>query len=230
MAWHGKEIQPEQYNILCQAKVVQWEEVRVGLDELGVELLQDQPVGGIGGTGDQKGLDVHSPLVSQSGVPAVRESTQATSVPGNPVTRECLHPVPPRQEPRLCGHLLNLPWGGPTGPALGQAKEPGFEVEGESVLVPNLSSQHSRTADLALVLTCILVGCEDSHTEGWGRSYCRQRFFTFQNQDFGQGTDEEKILEACLARILSQPLTLHSCPKREKILRWSWARMGRQPA
>ena len=67
--------------------------------------------------------------MSQGGVPAVRESTQATSVPGNPVTRECLHPVPPRQEPRLCGHLLNLPWGGPTGPALGQAKEPGFEVE-----------------------------------------------------------------------------------------------------
>ena len=124
---YGRAIQPELYSILCQANVIQWEEVRVALDELGVELLQDQPVGGKGGTGDQKGL--HSPLVSQGGVPAVRESTQATSVPGNPVTRECLHPVPPRQEPRLCGHLLNLPWGGPTGPALGQAKEPGFEVE-----------------------------------------------------------------------------------------------------
>ena len=97
-------------------------------------------------------------------------------------------------------------------------------------MVLNLSSQNSRTADLAVDLTCTLVGWEDSHTEGWGRPYWRQSFLTFQNQDFGQGTDEEKILEACLARILSQPLNLNSCPKREKILRWSCARMGRQPA
>ena len=102
---YGRAIQPELYSILCQPNVIQWEEVRVALDELGFELLQDESGGGKGGTGDQKGL--HSPLVSQVGVPAVRESTQATSVPGNPVTRECLHPVPPpRQEPRLCGHLL----------------------------------------------------------------------------------------------------------------------------
>ena len=148
---YGRAIQPELYSILCQANVIQLEEVRVALDELGVELLQDQPVGGIGGTGDHKGL--HSPLVSQGGFPVVRESTQATSIPGNPVTRECLYPVPPRQEPRLCGHLLNLLWEGPTGPALGQAKEPVFVAEegGEGVSLG--------TADLALVLTCILVGC-----------------------------------------------------------------------
>ena len=65
----------------------------MGLKDVGGELLQDQPGGGEGGTGDQQGL--HCPLVSHVGVPAIWEGTQASSVPRNPMTRECLHPVPP---------------------------------------------------------------------------------------------------------------------------------------
>ena len=128
---HCRAIQPELDCILSQAKVVEWEEVRVSLDDVGAVLLQDQPGGGEGGTGYQKGL--HCPLVSQVGVPAVWEGTQASPVPRNPVARECLHPVPARQQSSLCGCLLNLPGGGPTRPeygvALGQSKEPGLEVE-----------------------------------------------------------------------------------------------------
>ena len=91
---HCRAIQPE-LDFILQAEVVEWEEVRVSLDDVGAVLLQDQPGGGEGGTGLQKGL--HCPLVSQVGVPAVWEGTQASPVPRNPVTRECLHPVPPRQ-------------------------------------------------------------------------------------------------------------------------------------
>ena len=99
----------------------------MGLDDGGVELLQSQPGTGEGWAGGQERL--HCSFVDEVGIPTVCEGAKASPVPWNPVTRECLHPVPPRQEPLLCGHLLNLPWGGPTGPALGQAKEPGFEVE-----------------------------------------------------------------------------------------------------
>ena len=129
----------------------------MGLKEVGGELLQDQPGGGEGGTGDQQGL--HCPLVSHVGVPAIWEGTQASPVPRNPVTRECLDPVPPRQEPSLCGRLLNLPWGGPTGPehgvALGQAKEPGLEIEegGEGVsLSPELVQPELQDSRLSLGL------------------------------------------------------------------------------
>ena len=71
--------------------------------------------------------------------PTPWQGTQATFVPGNPVSRQSLHPVPTRQQPRLGCSLLNLPGGGPTRPeegvALGQAKEPSLEVEegGEGV-------------------------------------------------------------------------------------------------
>ena len=98
---HSWAIQPELGGILCQAQVVEWEEMGVGLDVVRVELLQDKPGGGEGRAGYQEGL--HCPLVSHGGVPAVWESTQTTFIPGNPVTRECLDPVPPRQEPCLCG-------------------------------------------------------------------------------------------------------------------------------
>ena len=91
----------------------------MGLDKVQAELLHDQPGSCEGGAGDQKGLQC--PLVSQVGVPAVWEGTQASPVPRNPVARECLHPVPARQQSSLCGCLLNLPGGGPTGPEYGVA-------------------------------------------------------------------------------------------------------------
>ena len=46
---HCRAIQPELDCILSQAKVVEWEEVRVSLDDVGAVLLQDQPGGGEGG-------------------------------------------------------------------------------------------------------------------------------------------------------------------------------------
>jgi hypothetical protein len=38
------------------------------------------------------------------------------------------------------------------------------------------------------------------------------------------------MLIARLARMFSPPLSLHTWPNRENILRWSWAGRGRQPA
>ena len=128
---HCRAIQIELDCILRQAEVVEREEVRLGLDKGGVVLLQGLSGSGEGWAGGQEGL--HCPFVGHICVPAVWECTQASSVPRNPVPRECLHPVPPRQEPCLCDGLLGLPWGGPAGPehgmALGQAKEPGLQLE-----------------------------------------------------------------------------------------------------
>ena len=63
--------------------------------------------------------------------------------------------------------------------------------ERESALVRNLASQYWRTADLAVILTCSLVGWEVSQVAGWGSPYCRQSCLSFQNQEREEGSAEE---------------------------------------
>jgi hypothetical protein len=55
----------------------------------------------------------------------------------------------------------------------------------ESLLawVLSRSSQYCRTAVMAMVLTCILVSCDDSQSVGWHNPYCRHRVLSLQNHD-----------------------------------------------
>ena len=58
--------------ILIKAKVVEREEVRVGMDEGGVELLQGHPGGGEGWTGGEERL--HCSFMGQVGVPTYHQT------------------------------------------------------------------------------------------------------------------------------------------------------------
>ena len=89
----------------------------------------------------------------------------------------------------------------------------------ESAWSLNLANQYCLTAALASCFTWSLDGLVVSHDEGWGRAYIRQICLNFQNQDLEKEDAEEKILEACLARILSPSLSLQSWPNKEIILR-----------
>ena len=88
-----------------------------------------------------------------------------------------------------------------------------------SALVLSLSSQNCRTAALTVDLTCSLEGLVVIQVRGGGRPYCKESSLIFQNQDLDEGLAEEKMLTACLARMFSPSLNLHTWPKRENILR-----------
>ena len=60
-----------------------------------------------------------------------------------------------------------------------------------SALARSLASQYCRTADLAVVFTCNLVGWKVSQVAGWGSSYCRQSCLSFQNQEREEGSAAE---------------------------------------
>ena len=51
--------------------------------------------------------------------------------------------------------------------------------------------------------------------EEWGRPYWRHNCLSFQNHDLEEGEEDEKIFQAWEARMLSPPLSLHSCPNRD---------------
>jgi hypothetical protein len=53
---------------------------------------------------------------------------------------------------------------------------------------------------------------------------------SFQNHDFEEGKEDDKTLRAGKAKMLSSPLSLHSCPIKDMILRWSCAGNARLPA
>ena len=57
----------------------------------------------------------------------------------------------------------------------------------------------------------------------------RQICCNFQNHDSEEGDAEDKMFEACLARILSPSLSLQSWPNKDIILRLRRARNGRHP-
>ena len=80
----------------------------------------------------------------------------------------------------------------------------------ESACALSLASQNCRTADFVIDLTWSFVGWVDSQVMGGGRPYWRQRPRTFQNHDLEDGLAEAKMLVACLARMLSPPLSLQS--------------------
>ena len=84
------------------------------MKDVRVELFQSSPGSGEGGAGQQKGF--HSSFMVGHSAPTPWQGAQSTLVPGDPVSRECLHPVPPREQPRLGCCLLYLPGGGPTCP------------------------------------------------------------------------------------------------------------------
>ena len=75
---HCRAIQPKLGCILIKAKIVQRKEVRVGLDNSGVELLQGQPCSGQGWTGGQKGL--HCSFMGQISSPAIWKGAQTSPV------------------------------------------------------------------------------------------------------------------------------------------------------
>ena len=76
----------------------------------------------------------------------------------------------------------------------------------ESAWTLSLTNQYCLTAALASCFTWSLDGLVVSQEEGWGREYIRQICLNFQNQDLEEEDAEEKMLEACLARILSPSL------------------------
>ena len=86
-------------------------------------------------------------------------------------------------------------------------------------LALSIASQYCTTAALAMLLTCCLVGCDVSHVRGWGSPYWRQRFLILQNHDFEEEGELDRTYKACLARVLSPFLSLHSCPNIANILR-----------
>ena len=57
----------------------------------------------------------------------------------------------------------------------------------------SLVSQNWSTADLAIALTFCLDGWWRSHSEGWGREYCRYSCRIFQNQDLEEKQEDEKM-------------------------------------
>jgi len=87
----------------------------------------------------------------------------------------------------------------------------------------NFSNQNWITAALTIDFTWSLEGWVESHLAGWGSPYWRERSLSLQNQDFEEGFADGKILEACLARMLSPSLNLHSWPNSVNILMCSWA-------
>ena len=72
-----------------------------------------------------------------------------------------------------------------------------------------------------MVLTCILVSCDDSQSVGWHNPYCRHRVLSLQNHDVEEVLLLENTWRAWLARMLSPNLSLQSCPRMENILRCS---------
>jgi hypothetical protein len=124
-------------------------------------------------------------------------------------------------------HVLNMGW------HLVSPRKPVFRYrrdERELALALSSASQNSKTAVLAMVFTCSLVGCEDNQAAGCGSPYWRQSCLNLQNQDLEEELADDSTLRVCLARMLSPLLSLQSWPNKENILRCSWACMGRHPA
>ena len=64
--------------------------------------------------------------------------------------------------------------------------------ERELAWVLSRASQYCRTAALAMVFTCVLVGLDASQSVGWGNPYWRQRVLSLQNHDL----EEVLLLES----------------------------------
>ena len=97
----------------------------------------------------------------------------------------------------------------------------------ESAWHRSLSNQYLMTALVVILLTSDLEGLVWSQEDGWGSSYWRHNCLILQNQDLEDNDGEDITFLACIAKMLFPSLSLHNCPNKENLLRWSWSVRGR---
>ena len=109
---HSAAVQVKLNWINFQAMTDKHLQVGVELEEGPAVVCQSKPAGSQGGTGEEESLNCS--FVGGLCSPTLWQRAEALLVPGDPMTRENLNPVPSGQETGLGGGLLHLPGGGTT--------------------------------------------------------------------------------------------------------------------